>query len=96
MSCPELAALLRSLATGRVEWRVQHPVEKCFCMSFDRSDCLDPERDARKWLENFRHHYPDHRHAKYEVAEVRSFTELERAALEAAEALDPAGEVPHG
>lgn len=92
----ELAARLRMAATGRTEWRVQHPVEKCYCMSFDRSTDLVPEQSARMWLADFQRRYPHHAHAKYEVAEVRSFTELERLALEAAEALDPAGEVPHG
>jgi hypothetical protein len=89
----ELAARLRQLATGRVEWRVQHPVEKCYCISFDRGDTLNPEWSARGWLADFRQRFPNHPHAKYEAAEVRCFTELERAALEAADALD--GCAPH-
>lgn len=84
----DLAARLRSLATGRVEWRVQDPVSRCYCISFDRSDTIWPERAAREWLENCQRRWPDHDHAKYEVAEVRVFTELERVAVEAADALD--------
>jgi hypothetical protein len=91
----ELAAQLRKLATGRTEWRVQHPVEKSYCISFDRGSYLNPEHAARQWLECFRRQYPHHPHADYEVAEVRSFTALELAALDAAEVLDPSG-VSHG
>jgi hypothetical protein len=87
----ELAARLRKLATGTVEWRVQHPVERCYCISFDRSDSINPERAAREWLADFQRRWPDHEHAKYEAAEVRWFSELERAALEAADVLDAAG-----
>jgi hypothetical protein len=90
----ELAERLRKLATGRVEWRVQDPVERCYCISFDRSDCINPERDARAWLADFQRRYPRHAHAKYEAAEVRVFTELERAALEAADVLDEAWSAP--
>jgi hypothetical protein len=91
----ELAARLRKLATGQTEWRVQHPVKKSFCISFGRGNSVDPERDARKWLETVRRDFHNHPHAGYEVAEVRHFTELERGALEAADVLDPSG-APHG
>jgi hypothetical protein len=84
----ELTSRLRSLARGRVEWRVQHPVEKCYCICFSRNDSLDPEREAREWLADFRRRFPKHEHSKYEVAEVRQFSPLERAALEAADHLD--------
>lgn len=87
----ELAARLRQLAAGRTEWRVQDPVERCFCISFDRTTDLVPEQSARMWLADFQRRFPHHPHAKYEVAQVRAFTELERAALEAADELDPAG-----
>jgi hypothetical protein len=87
-----LPELLRKLATGRTEWRVQHPVEKCYCMVFDRSGWIDPERCAREWLDDFKRRHPDHEHAKYEVAEVRYFNELEQAALDAADALDAASQ----
>jgi hypothetical protein len=87
----ELAARLRKLASGRLEYRVQDPVEKCYCVSFSRDDGFDPERDARQWLADFQRKFPEHPHANYEVAPVRSFSELERAALEAAELLDAPG-----
>lgn len=85
-----IAANLRKLATGRVEWRVQDPVSRCYCISFDRSNSINPEREAREWLADHRRRHPGALHTDYEVAEVRSFTELERAALEAADALDSA------
>lgn len=82
-----LAARLRELATGTVEWRVQHPVDKCYCIAFSFENSVNPRREAREWLEDFRRRYPDHEHAKHEVAEVRWFSALEQAALEAAELL---------
>jgi hypothetical protein len=88
-------AHLRELATGRVEWRVQDPVEKCYCMYFDRKSSIDPERDAREWLADHARRFPDSAHAKYEVAEVRVFTELERAALAVA-AIASEKEQSHG
>jgi hypothetical protein len=88
-------AHLRELATGRVEWRVQDPVEKCYCMYFDRSSSINPERDAREWLADHARRFPDSAHAKYEVAEVRVFTELERAALAVA-AIASEKEQSHG
>lgn len=89
-----LARELRRIATGTVEWRVQHPVDKCYCISFDRGDTIDPERAAREWLADHQRRFPHHEHAKYEVAEVRRFSELERVALEAADVLDPSGVGP--
>jgi hypothetical protein len=85
-----LAARLRSLVVGRVEWRVQDPATKAYCMAFDRRDCLNPEREARAWLANEKLSRPNGMFAGYEVAEVRWFTELEQVALQAADALDPA------
>lgn len=86
-----IAATLRELATGTVEWRVQDPIEKCYCISFDRERSINPEREAREWLADHKARFPKSQHAGYEVAEVRWFSRLERAALEAADALDPAG-----
>lgn len=88
MSRTELASRLRSLATGRVEWRVQDPVERCYCMSYDRSDSTNPKGEAECWLIDHQRRFPDSPHAKYEVAEVRVYTELEEVALQAADALD--------
>lgn len=92
----ELGTRLRSLATGTVEWRVQHPVDKSYCIAFGRSSSFNPERDARRWLEDHRERFPSGRFFNYEVAEVRYLTELERAALEAADALDATAGVNGG
>lgn len=86
-----IAASLRTLATGRVEWRVQDPVERCYCISFDPGSSINPEREAREWLADYKRRWPNGIHAHYEVAEVRCFTALEREALAAADALDPCG-----
>ncbi|TPG26531.1 hypothetical protein [Variovorax guangxiensis] len=88
MSSADIAAHLRLLATGCVEWRVQHPVEKSYCMTFSRSDCSNPEREAREWLVDHKRRFPNSRHAGFEVAEVLVYNELERAALNAADVLD--------
>lgn len=87
----ELAERLRRLATGTVEWRVQDPVDKGYCIAFDHKGSINPEREAREWLADHRARFPGGRFAHYEAAEVRWFSKLERAALEAADALDPAG-----
>jgi hypothetical protein len=86
-----IAVNLRKLATGRVEWRVQDPAERCYCISFNARDSINPEREAREWLADYKSRWPNGIHAHYEVAEVRYFTELEREALAAADALDPPG-----
>ncbi|HEY0662217.1 MAG TPA: hypothetical protein VGD21_12960 [Lysobacter sp.] len=86
-----IAATIREFATGTVEWRVQDPVEKCYCISFDHRSSINPAREAREWLSDHKARHPNSMHAGYEVAEVRWFSRLERAALEAADTLDPAG-----
>ena len=48
---------LRDLGWGRDEWRVQDPESGTYCMAFSCGDHLDgyslnPERDAREWLED--------------------------------------------
>ncbi len=86
-----IAAAIREYATGTVEWRVQHPVEKSYCISFNHRDSLNPEREAREWLAEHKAQHPGSQFAGYEVAEVRWFSRLESAALEAADLLDPAG-----
>ena len=79
----DMVKRLRELVTGRVEWRVQHPVEKSFCVVFTRDDSTNPRMDATEWLADFAAKFPDHPHAKYEVAEVRVYSELEQAVLDA-------------
>lgn len=87
MTNAELVTKMRALAVGRVEWRVQCPVDRCYCMTFSRSDSSNPEREAREWLATHQQRFPASRHAKYEVAEVRVFDELEELALKAADAI---------
>jgi hypothetical protein len=86
-----IATKLRELVTGTVEWRVQHPVEKSYCISFNHRGSINPEREAREWLADHKARHPGSQFACYEVAEVLWFSRLERAALEAADALDPDG-----
>jgi len=78
-----LAGELHSHVHGRTEWRVQDPVSKAYCISFDRASSLNPERDAREWLSSHVSNHPNSPKAKYEVAQVHCFTELEESALKA-------------
>lgn len=82
----QAAERVRQLACGTVEWRVQHPVDKSYCMNFSHATSFNPEREAREWLADHRQRFPGGRFADYEVAEVRCFSELERAGLELADA----------
>jgi hypothetical protein len=84
MTTPEqLAANIEATTHGRTEWRVQHPVEKSFCMSFG-SDSINPERECREWLADHLRRHPDSQFAGYEVAKVHFFTMAEQRALDAA------------
>jgi hypothetical protein len=83
-----IAAQLRELATGRVEWRVADPITGAHCIEFGKGN--KAERQAKAWLRNLRLTQPSHRFANYVVRDVRTFTALERTALEAAALLDAA------
>lgn len=84
----ELAARLRKLATGRVVWRVADPVTGSYCMELDR------QYEAEEWMIDNKSRFPNGIHANKVVTRVHVFDELERAALEAADALDPEGAAP--
>lgn len=87
----ELAARLRDLARGTVEYRVADPETGAYCLNSPR------EWEMDQWLLDYRREYPNGLHANKVVRRAHYFTALERAALEAAEALDPSGTaLPHG
>lgn len=81
---------LRALATGRVEWQVIDPQTRGICMWFDRDNYLNPEREAKEWLDDQNLRFPGGKFTSYEVKKARIFSDLERAALEAADALEAA------
>ncbi|MEJ8837625.1 hypothetical protein [Ramlibacter sp. AN1133] len=85
----EIAARVRRLARGTEVWRVADPVTGAYCLEFTRKDCLTPESEAKEWLEDHQKRFPNAVHAHFVVQHSRVFTELEMAALDAAEALAP-------
>jgi hypothetical protein len=87
LTVPPLEDRLRAASQGYPEWRVQHPVERCYCISFTRDDSVNPEREASEWLEEFKRKFPEHSHAGYEVARVQVQTQADQLMIEAADAL---------
>lgn len=63
---------LRNAGRGREEWRVADPENGCYCIAFSRYDgySLNPELEAREWLEDHRRRFPDSQFAWYEVRRV--------------------------
>lgn len=88
----QLAERLRKLAAGTVEWRVADPQTGSYCIAFER------EHEADRWLADHKAKFPNSMHADKVVARVHWFGQLEQAAREAADLLDPAAlrvGVPH-
>lgn len=87
-----LATELRAQAHGWVEWRVQDPVSKSYCISFSRygeDRVLDPEREAREWLRKHRAEFgAGGRFSGYEVARVEVATKSDRLMRDAADKLE--------
>jgi regulator of replication initiation timing len=79
-----LADELESHVHGCTEWRVQHPVDKSYCITFSRNNSMRPEREAREWLADHIKRHPESQFAGYEVAGVHWFTDFEDAAKQAA------------
>lgn len=84
----EHAARLEKLATGTTEWRVANPVTGTFCIAFDYSLTVNPQREAHEWLADHRRRFPNSEFAGYEVSEVVRYSELEKAALSACDFLN--------
>lgn len=78
---------LRKLVIGRTEWQIVDPEGGGICMWFDRDNYSNPAREAQEWLDEHKRKYPA-RFGSHEVKKVHILSELERAALEAAEALE--------
>lgn len=66
----DLIERLRAASCGREEWRVANPADGSYCMSADRSDSFDPERDCREWLADHIKKFPNGRYVGYEVRRV--------------------------
>lgn len=84
----DLIHRLRSLSQGFEEWRVEHPVEGSYCMSYTRDDYLSPEQEARGWLAEHLLRHPDSQFAGYVVKKHIVKTRKDQALDEAADALE--------
>lgn len=83
----DLVEAMRGAASGEVEWRVQQPLDRSYCIAFRRKAWLDPERAAREWLAEHAKRYPSSPYASYEVAEVVVLDWRDKLMLEAADVL---------
>lgn len=77
---------LRDAASGTIEWRVQDPETRAYCISF--TEWNGGERSARQWLDEEIRACPESIFAKYEVARVVALDRRDRLLLEAADRLD--------
>ena len=80
----DLTERLRNSATGYKEWRVQNPVDGAYCMSFSKRDSINPEIDAREWLEDHQRAYPESRFSQYVVTCADMMTDGDKLMSEAA------------
>lgn len=77
---------LRDAASGTIEWRVQNPETRAYCISF--TEWEGGERNARQWLDEEIRARPESIFAKHEVARVVALDHRDRLMLEAADRLD--------
>lgn len=84
----ELAPRVNKQCCGRTEWRVMNKAGDAYCMSFDHSEYINPERAAREWLEKTQRERPGWIEANgYHIAPKLVFTDAEKIALETVELL---------
>lgn len=84
----ELVKQLRDAGKGVEEWRVADPADGSYCISFSWTDCANPEREAREWLEDHRRRFPNGRHAHYEVRRVMEQYRADRLMCQAADEIE--------
>ena len=82
----DITERLRSSASGTIEWRVQNPETRAYCISF--TEWNGGERSARQWLDEEIRARPESIFAKHEVARVAALDHRDRLMLEAADELD--------
>lgn len=82
----DITERLRSGASGTIEWRVQNPETRAYCISF--TEWNGGERSARQWLDEEILARPESIFAKYEVARVVALNHRDRLVLEAADEID--------
>ena len=80
----KLAEKISEETFGTQEWRVQHPVEKKYCMSMTSRDHINPEREIREWFDDYKTRFPNGNFSGYEVAAVTMYSNAEKLCIDAA------------
>ena len=92
MGAADLIQRLRAASAGRTEWRVMNPDRSAMVIWFSREGpdaVLDPERQAREWLESHQRDFPQ-RFAGYVVEKAVAQSERDKLMQEAADELERA------
>lgn len=84
----DLIEQLRAAGKGTEEWRVADPADGSYCISFSWASSINPEREAREWLEDHRKRFPDGMHAHYEVRRVVAQNDADLTMCQAADEID--------
>lgn len=84
----ELVKQLHDAGKGIEEWRVADPEDGSYCISFSWADSVNPEREAREWLEDHRKRFPNSQHAHYKVQRVMAQYQADRLMCQAADELE--------
>ena len=84
----ELIEQLRQAGQGAEEWRVADPADGSYCIAFSHANCINPEREAREWLDDHRKRFPNSQHAHYEVRRVMAQNNADLAMCQAAAELE--------
>ena len=92
----DLIEQLRAAGKGTEEWRVADPTDGSYCIAFSRADFINPEREAREWLEDHRKRFPDSQKANYEVRRVMAQNNSDLAMCQAADELERMRETLQG
>ena len=92
----ELIEQLRAAGKGTEEWRVADPADGSYCIAFSRDDSINPEREAREWLEDHRKRFPDSQKANYEVRRVMAQSNADLVMRQAADELERMRETLQG
>lgn len=84
----KLSDQLRAAGRGTEEWRVADPKTGCYCIAFSRNDSINPEREAREWLEDHSKRFPDSEKSAYVVQRVMAQNNHDLLMIKAASEID--------
>ena len=84
----DLIEQLRAAGKGTEEWRVADPADGSYCIAFSWANSINPEREAREWLDDHRKRFPTSQHANFEVRRVMAQNNADLAMCQAADELE--------